>query len=116
MEFNLEKWQQGAKVRTRIGQEVTNLIHFPTASQYQLAGLIDGEIYTWTSRGKYDLEIHEHPDDLVLAEEEMWVNVFEHPDLGGLRTTSAVLNSKEEATKHVDKYPAYIGTYRLCAD
>ena len=113
MEFNLEKWQQGAKVRTRIGQEVTNLIHFPTASQYQLAGLIDGEIYTWTSGGKYDLEIHEHPDDLFLAEEEMWVNVYGDQDY---HSVGKIFFNKNEAIEYGEDHEYYIGTYKLCAD
>jgi len=51
-------------------------LNFTNANQYQFAGLVDGEICSWTKNGKFDHEIFEHPDDLVIAEDEMWVYLF----------------------------------------
>ena len=115
MEFNLQKWQQGAKVCTRSGFEVENLTHFPTASDYQLVGLVRGEIFTWTKNGKFDIEKYEHSDDLVFEEPESWVYAYRNKN-GTLMTSVIVYPTIDEAIGDAKKYISperFAGIYKL---
>lgn len=77
MEFNLEKWQRGAKVTTRNGEPVEYLIHFPNVVGKMFAGLVDGgTLFTWYSNGNFLPDGEQSEFDLVVQEEEMWVYVF----------------------------------------
>jgi hypothetical protein len=76
--FNLEEALNGAKVVTRIGLEVSQLTKFEGSKEYQLAGVMDGELKTWTEQGGYYTTDRVSNSDLFLAVEPQrkWVNVY----------------------------------------
>jgi hypothetical protein len=82
--FNLEEALNGAKVVTRDGREVSQLTKFEGSKDYQLAGVTDGVLYTWTEQGGYYTD-RQSNSDLFLAVEtqSICVNVFmnSHGDL-----------------------------------
>jgi hypothetical protein len=76
--FNLEKVIHGAKVVTRVGDEVTQLSKFETDSDYCLYGVVNGVVEDWTIDGKYRLETPECSKDLYIQGkvQSIWVNVY----------------------------------------
>lgn len=110
--FNLEKWKAGAKVCTRDGKPVESLTHFPNADDFQLVGVLDGQIDQWTDDGCYFARNDEpNGNDLVIAEPEMWVNVYSF-GINERHVAATIFNSKEDALKTSEL--GKIGTYRLC--
>lgn len=74
--FNLEKWKAGAKVCTRDGRQVENLTYFPNALDFQLAGVLDGEIDQWTDNGCYFAHNDEPNGNDLVMDESRYVFVF----------------------------------------
>ena len=66
-EFNLEQALAGHPVCTRDGREVTQLTQFNIASDYSLAGVIEGYLYQWKPDGKYISSLGDNPRDLFMA-------------------------------------------------
>jgi hypothetical protein len=105
--FDLEKALNGAKVVTRHGREVKELIKFESLKDYPLGGVLDNQLKTWTEQGKFDTEhVGESNLDLCLAVEpqSIWVNVLK---INGQIGLGAIGYTKEEAINnnyHTDKY------------
>lgn len=76
--FNLEKALAGEPVVTRGGQEVTQLTAFETNSEYNLAGVVGGELYRFTEEGVYIVNQVTNLD-LVMKVKTHTVNGFEVP-------------------------------------
>ena len=104
--FDLEKALNGAKVVTRDGREVKELIKFESLQDYTLGGVLDNQLKTWTEQGKFHTEHVESDEDLCLAVEpqSIWVNVLK---INGHIGLGAIGYTKEEAKMkniHMDKY------------
>lgn len=65
----------GAPVTTRNGKPVTQLKEFETKDAYQIAGVLDGVIQTWTDDGLFCAGDQEYINDLVMAgtKKEGWI-------------------------------------------
>jgi hypothetical protein len=100
--FDLEKALNGAKVVTRDGHEIKELTKFEVSTGYQLAGVMDGILHTWTTQGSF-YEDRESISDLFLAVEpkRIWVNVFKGR-YGNLYLGFATYDSKEIAIRCMD--------------
>ena len=99
--FDLEKALNGAKVVTRHGREVKELIKFESLKDYPLGGVLDNQLKTWTEQGKFDTEhVGESNLDLCLAVEpqRIWVNVFKG-DYGNIYVGIDTYDSKEMALR-----------------
>lgn len=56
--FNLEEALNGAKVVTRDGREVTQLIKFNADEHETLYGVANKEIISWDDKGKFQFDDH----------------------------------------------------------
>jgi hypothetical protein len=65
--FDLEAALDGAPVQTRDGRPVTQLTHFTVASDYSLAGVIEGYLYQWKLDGSLPSSLDDSRLDLVMA-------------------------------------------------
>ncbi len=77
--FNLEKALAGEPVVTRCGHKVTDLKHYPEATQvaFCIAALVHGhtvEVETFKKSGAFTAG--ENGFDLFMAEPEIWVNIY----------------------------------------
>ena len=64
--FNLEEALNGAKVITRSGQEVTQLVKFNADEKDTLYGVVSKEIVSWADNGRF--MINDHYLDLFIKE------------------------------------------------
>ena len=81
--FNLERALAGEPVITRDGKEVTQLVKFDAPeANYALRGVIDGEIKSWTTDGRFATFSENSPKDLFMKPKEnaIWVNVYKRRD------------------------------------
>lgn len=111
--FSLEDALAGKPVVTKKGVPVTELRLFKDAkTQYCLAGILEGDINTWTKEGDY-LKNNPSCHNLFMAPEtvERWVNVYEndsvyeemyHSKQDALDAKSETLNDQK-----------YIGTFPI---
>jgi hypothetical protein len=105
--FDLEKALNGAKVVTRDGREVKELTKFKGSKEYQLAGVLDSQLQTWTTQGLFNANhAGECRADLFLAVEpqSIWVNVYK---FHGQIVLGAIGYTKEEAinkNRYIDEY------------
>lgn len=109
--FNLEEALNGAKVVTRDGREVTQLINFNADEDETLFGVIDREIVAWNDKGKF--QNSDHILDLFMHVEPVrkWVNVYNHPDNNIWLVF--LCSSKEEAINTIDPSGNYIKTIEI---
>jgi hypothetical protein len=109
--FNLEEALNGAKVVTRIGLEVSQLTKFEGSKEYQLAGVMDGKLQTWTEQGVY--HAGESDEDLFLAvkPKRIWVNVYIFHDT--LQIGGRTFNTLKAAKKSIGQNPNYIKTIEI---
>ncbi len=98
--FNLEEALNGAKVVTRDGREVTQLIKFNADEDETLFGVVNKEIVAWNDKGKF--QNSDHILDLFMFVEPVrrWVNVYK--DVKGNIWLGRWCYSKEEAQKCID--------------
>jgi hypothetical protein len=74
--FDLQKALAGEQVITRGGKKVTQLTIFDVNNSFLLAGVIDGQLFKFLENGKiYNSKI-ESPNDLFMAENGSWINLF----------------------------------------
>lgn len=77
--FNLEAALKGEKVVTRDGREVKDIAHLPSSkSGYVVAGVLDGDIATFTEEGGFCIKNPYPDEDLFMAPKErvVWVNLY----------------------------------------
>jgi hypothetical protein len=75
--FDLEKVIHGAKVVTRDGREVLELTKFENLGELPLVGVVDGDLETWSIKGKYSRDIASNMDLCIVGKvESIWVNVY----------------------------------------
>ena len=112
--FDLEKALNGAKVVTRHGREVKELIKFESLKDYPLGGVLDNQLKTWTEQGKFDTEhVGEGNLDLCLAVEPQrkWVNLYK--DVKGNFCIGQWCHSLEEAKYLIDPSLNFIKTIEI---
>lgn len=111
--FSLKLFKQGKKVITRRGIEVKELTHFTELNSdmdYRLVGVLEGEMFYWTTDGRCNVKM-ETEYDLFHPEGEMWVNLYDD----GIE--KGVYPSKESALINAElSDPLYIGTFKLTRD
>jgi hypothetical protein len=112
--FNLEEALSGKPVVTRQGLPVTKIVHFEnTHNDYQLFGVVDNQIESWTIQGKYYKIYDSHNKDLFMLPEKksIWVNVYEGFDneivLGTQHPTS------DRAKSQISSHNTYIKTIEI---
>ena len=79
--FNLKDALAGKPVVTRDGRKVFDLHHFPSASTYKLAGVVEGaeeQPSTFTEKGIFAIFSSNNNRDLFMASEkkEGWINLY----------------------------------------
>jgi len=92
--FNLEAALNGAKVVTRDGREVSQLVWFDCANKHCLQGVIGDWLFSWTFEGKFmGDEIEDHDKDLFMAttKHEGWINLY------GCGEAGVIYDTLEEA-------------------
>lgn len=112
--FNLEEALKGAKVVTRDGGEVKELTKFENLKDYPLVGVLDTELKTWTTEGKYSAyDLGQSYLDLFLAVEpiRIYKNVYRSID-GGIEL-GASHKTKEQAVKQGSDAKDYIKTIEI---
>jgi DNA-directed RNA polymerase subunit E'/Rpb7 len=110
-QFNLERALAGEPVITRDGKEVTQLVKFDApAANYALRGVIDGEIKSWTSDGRFATFSENSPKDIFMKPKEnaIWVNAY-FGESGNLFIIG--FSSEEEAIKA--KNGNYVKTVKI---
>ena len=103
--FNLEEALNGAKVITRDGRFVTQLIKFNADEKETLYGVVNNEIASWKDDGRFSFvpPYNDHILDLFMFVEpkRIWVNVFKnHHD--NLYVGFTMYGSKEMAIRCKD--------------
>ena len=78
--FNLEEALAGKPVVTSQGLAVTQIVYFEkTHNAYQVFGVVNGEVESWTIQGKYNQKYDNHNKDLFMLSEKksIWINVYQ---------------------------------------
>lgn len=78
--FNLDRAIMGDPVVTRSGLKVTQIVKFDVQGDHEIAGVIDGRLYSWRNNGErfsFQSEI-----DLFMApvKKIMYCNIFKSDD------------------------------------
>ena len=114
-EFNLEEALNGAKVVTRDGREVTQLVKFESVGNYPLVGVLSGRVSNWTIEGMFRQDIKESEADLflVVKPKSVWVNVY--VDDKGFLMLSSTCDSKSQAIQTITKgeFYSYLKTIEI---
>ena len=83
--FNLEKALKGAPVITREGKEVSQIKSFFVPQRLSIAGVIDGNIYWWTTEGTSPNGVCSHMDLFMAPEKKSgWIARYPSGDVSGL--------------------------------
>lgn len=112
--FNLEEALNGAKVVTRDGRFVNQLIKFNADEKETLYGVVDKEIASWKDDGRWGEK--DHHIDLFLAVEpkSIWVNIYRRHNYDDIYVGDTRFKSKQDAIKSVGKNdPDYIKTIQI---
>jgi hypothetical protein len=110
--FDLEKALNGAKVVTRDGREVQQLTKFEGSTDYQLAGVMDGNLQTWTEQGGYYTDRESDLDlFLTVKPKRIWVNVYIFHNT--LQIGGRTYNTLKAAKKSIGQNPNYIKTIEI---
>jgi hypothetical protein len=95
--FDLEKVIHGAKVVTRDGREVLELTKFENLGELPLVGVVDGDLETWTIKGRYyEGETSNMDLFLVGRVKRIWANVMKYAN-GDLFIGSECFSTLEAA-------------------
>ena len=77
--FDLEKVIHGAKVVTRDGREVLELTKFENLGELPLVGVVDGDLETWTIKGRYSEGETSNMDLFLVGRvKRIWANVMKY--------------------------------------
>jgi hypothetical protein len=110
--FDLEKVIHGAKVVTRDGREVLELTKFENLGELPLVGVVDGDLETWSIKGKYSRDIASNMDLFIVGEvQSIWVNLYTTRD-GGIQLGHCY-KIKEEAEYDGKGSSSYIKTIEI---
>lgn len=112
--FNLEEALNGAKVITRDGRFVTQLIKFNADEKETLYGVVGKEIASWKDDGRWGEKEH-HIDLFMFVEPvRIWVNIFKRYNGNDIYVGGNRYKSKEDAINSLDKNdPDYIKTIEI---
>lgn len=91
--FNLEEALAGKKVVTRDGREVTEIYVYQTVNRTEeeaLSAVVNGRIKLYYDGGHFLISHKEHINDLFMADDEMYVYVYD-------TVISSVYDSLQEA-------------------
>lgn len=96
--FNLEEALAGKPVVTREGKPVTQLVKFEDVDDpYRvLVGVVDRNILAWSSSGMYSYDSTDNSNDLFMAPEKKWTNLYYDPEEHDV-VSGEICSSKEEA-------------------
>ncbi len=99
--FNLERALAGDPIVTRAGKEVTQIKSFEVEKGYNVVGIVDGEITTFTDKGQFDFDNNDSDYDLFMAtvKKTYWTNFYQTKD-GDPYSLSRPYYSKEEAERN----------------
>lgn len=116
--FNLEEALNGAKVITRDGRLVTQLIKFNADEKETLYGVVSNEIVSWKDDGRFSFvpPYNDHILDLFMFVEpvRIWVNIFKRYNGNDIYVGANRYKSKEDAINSLDKNdPDYIKTIEI---
>lgn len=116
--FNLEEAKAGKKVVTRDGREYKFGAHNPEAKEdHRLVGWIDNGLHTHYETGEFARLYGQSNNDLFMAEEEVWANVYRRVRSGSEEYFIAEWEDSEEKCKANAAFPKvadnYIKTIRL---
>lgn len=116
--FNLEEALNGAKVVTRDGRFVTQLIKFNADEKETLYGVVSNEIVSWKDDGRFSFvpPYNDHILDLFMFVEpiRIWVNIFKRYNGNDIYVGANRYKSKEDAINSLDKNdPDYIKTIEI---
>ena len=116
--FNLEEALNGAKVVTRDGRIVTQLIKFNADEKETLYGVVSNEIASWKDDGRFSFipPYGDHILDLFMFVEpvRIWVNIFKRYNGNDIYVGANRYKSKEDAINSLDKNdPDYIKTIEI---
>jgi len=102
--FDLEKVIHGAKVVTRDGREVLELTKFENLGELPLVGVVDGDLETWSIKGKYSRDIASNMDLCIVGKvQSIWVNIYKKSNNGEIYIGSQRYKSKQNAINAVSK-------------
>ena len=102
--FDLEKVIHGAKVVTRDGREVLELTKFENLGELPLVGVVDGDLETWSIKGKYSRDIASNMDLCIVGKvQSIWVNIYKKSNNGEMYIGSQRYKSKQNAINAVSK-------------
>lgn len=108
--FNLEEALNGAKVVTRDGRVVTQLIKFNADEKETLYGVVSNEIASWKDDGRFSFvsPYNDHILDLFMYVEpiRVWVNVYVSDN--GKILLSSPNETKQDALQTITKGEYYI--------
>ena len=95
--FDLEKVIHGAKVVTRDGREVLELTKFENLGELPLVGVVDGDLETWTIKGRYSEGETSNMDLFLVGRvKRIWANVMKYAN-GDLFIGSECFSTLEAA-------------------
>ncbi len=69
-QFQWSLYEQGHKVITRNGKEVTQLTRFDTVEKYIYFGIVDSQVCSWTESGHFHRNLDESGWDLQIVVED----------------------------------------------
>jgi hypothetical protein len=115
--FDLEKFIHGAKVVTRDGREVLELTKFENLGELPLVGVVDGDLETWSIKGKYSRDIASNMDLCIVGEvQSIYANVMKSAS-GDLFVSSKSFSTLEAALDFVKNpnglNPYYVKTIQI---
>lgn len=113
--FNLEEALNGAKVVTRDGRLVTQLIKFNADEKETLYGVVNNEIASWKDDGRFSFvpPYNDHILDLFMYVEPQrkWVNLYK--DAKGKFYLGQWCHSLEEAKRFIDPTMYFVKTIEI---
>ncbi|MGN7818811.1 hypothetical protein ACTJJB_01705 [Chitinophaga sp. 22536] len=95
--FDYERAITGARVVTRSGKRVTNLMHFDDAIGYVLAGTVDGLLLIWYANGNRFEESEPSQYDLFMAHENKTMYCSVYLEVGHFITGNTLYETPEQA-------------------
>ena len=102
--FNLEEALAGKPVVTRTGNIVTQLNLFHSIREMTpLYGVVNEEVISWTTKGKFVWKDGESIHDLFMVTEKktIWINVWQN--LKNCSLSSSVHSRKDKCDKEIDE-------------